>query len=103
MARKRRKLSKDMEAEIKAAHKKVEFISALIRDIREEDIQNEYAKHLCKCMPHVPISLSFTTLRALLKKVKEHWSYIRVFSINSKKTTSFRTISRSGPQALIFS
>ena len=44
MARKRRKLSKDMEAEIKAAHKKVEFISALIRDIREEDIQNEYAE-----------------------------------------------------------
>ena len=44
MARKRRKLSKVMEAEIKAAHKKVEFISAVIRDIREEDIQNEYAE-----------------------------------------------------------
>ena len=44
MARKRRKLSKEMEAEIKAAHKKVEFITAMIRDIREEDIQNEYAE-----------------------------------------------------------
>jgi len=44
MARKRRKLSKDMEAEIKAAQKKVEFVSAMIRDIREEDIQNEYAE-----------------------------------------------------------
>ena len=39
MARKRRKLSKEMEAEIKAAEKKVEFVSAMIRDIREEDIQ----------------------------------------------------------------
>ena len=44
MARKRRKLSKEMEAEIKAAQKKVEFVSAMIRDIREEDIQNEYAE-----------------------------------------------------------
>ena len=44
MARKRRKLSKEMEAEIKAAEKKVEFVSAMIRDIREEDVQNEYAE-----------------------------------------------------------
>ena len=44
MARKRRKLSKEMEAEIKSAQKKVEFVSAMIRDIREEDIQNEYAE-----------------------------------------------------------
>ena len=44
MARKRRKLNKEMEAQIVAAHKKVEFISAMIRDITEEDIQNEYAE-----------------------------------------------------------
>ena len=44
MARKRRKLNKEMEAEISAAQKKVEFISAMIRDITEEDIQNEYAE-----------------------------------------------------------
>lgn len=44
MARKRRKLNKEMEAEIAASLKKVEFISAMIRDITEEDIQNEYAE-----------------------------------------------------------
>jgi len=44
MPKKRRKLSKAMEAEISAAHKKVELISAKIRDIREEDIQNEFAE-----------------------------------------------------------
>ena len=44
MARKRRKLNKEMEADIAAAQKKVEFISAMIRDITEEDIQNEYAE-----------------------------------------------------------
>ena len=44
MVRKRRKLNKEMEAEIAASIKKVEFISAMIRDIIEEDIQNEYAE-----------------------------------------------------------
>ena len=44
MPKKRRKLNKEMEAEIAAAQKKVEFISAMIRDITEEDIQNEYAE-----------------------------------------------------------
>ena len=44
MVRKRRKLNKEMEAEIAASIKKVEFISAMIRDITEEDIQNEYAE-----------------------------------------------------------
>ena len=56
MARKRRKLSKEMEAEIKAAEKKVEFVSAMIRDIREEDIQNEYAEAFA------PVSYTHLTL-----------------------------------------
>ena len=33
-----------MDDYIKAAHKNVEFISAVSRDIREEDIQNEHAE-----------------------------------------------------------
>ena len=44
MAKKRRKLSKPMEAAISAAQKKVELITAKIRDIRDEDIQNEFAE-----------------------------------------------------------
>ena len=58
MARKRRKLSKEMEAEIKAAQKKVEFVSAMIRDIREEDIQNEYAEAFSRSTLPAPTSLS---------------------------------------------
>ncbi len=42
MPKKRRKLSKDMEKEIKLAIKKVEFISAIINDIEDEEIQGEY-------------------------------------------------------------
>ena len=42
MPKKRRKLSKEMEAEMAAAKRKIELISALINDIRDEDIQGEY-------------------------------------------------------------
>ena len=42
MPRKRRKLSKEMEAEMAAAKRKIELIMALINDIRDEDIQGEY-------------------------------------------------------------
>lgn len=44
MAKKRRKLNKPMESAISAAQKKVELITAKIRDIRDEDIQNEFAE-----------------------------------------------------------
>ena len=42
MPRKRRKLNKDMEAAMAAAKRKIELITALINDIRDEDIQGEY-------------------------------------------------------------
>ena len=42
MPKKRRKLSKEMEAEMASAKRKIELISALINDIRDEDIQGEY-------------------------------------------------------------
>jgi hypothetical protein len=42
MPRKRRKLSKEMEAEMAAAKRKIELIMALIHDIRDDDIQGEY-------------------------------------------------------------
>ena len=42
MPKKRRKLNKDMEAEIAAAKRKIELVGALINDIRNEDIQAEY-------------------------------------------------------------
>ena len=42
MPKKRRKLNKDMEAQMAAAKRKIELVSALIHDIRDEDIQAEY-------------------------------------------------------------
>ena len=42
MPKKRRKLSKEMEAEMAAAKRKIELNMALIHDIRDEDVQGEY-------------------------------------------------------------
>ena len=42
MPKKRRKLSKEMELEISKASKKVELVTAIINDIQEEEIQNEF-------------------------------------------------------------
>ena len=42
MPKKRRKLNKEMEAEMAAAKRKIELNMALIHDIRDEDIQGEY-------------------------------------------------------------
>ena len=42
MAKKRRKLSKDLELEISKAAKKVELVTAIINDIQEDDIQTEF-------------------------------------------------------------
>ena len=42
MPKKRRKLNKDMEAQMDAAKRKIALVSALIPSSRDEDIQGEY-------------------------------------------------------------
>lgn len=42
MAKRRRKLSKELEKEISLILKKLELVTALINDIDEEDLQGEY-------------------------------------------------------------
>ncbi len=42
MPKKRRKLNKVMEADIALGKRRVEFITAIIRDIQDEEIQLEY-------------------------------------------------------------
>ncbi len=61
MAKKRRKLSKELESDIAQAAKKVELITAQINDIHEEDIQNEYR------LAFDPIRNSYLLLATLYK------------------------------------
>ena len=42
MAKRRRKLSPELEKNISLAKKQIELITAIIHDIEEEDIQEEY-------------------------------------------------------------
>ena len=42
MAKRRRKLSKELEKEISLILKKLELVTALINDINEEELQGEY-------------------------------------------------------------
>ena len=42
MAKKRRKLNRELESKIASAYKKVELINAQINDIQEDEIQSEY-------------------------------------------------------------
>ena len=42
MPKRRRKLSRELESEIRNAIKKVEFITAVVNDIEDEEIQGEY-------------------------------------------------------------
>tara|TARA_B100001250_G_C19471590_1_gene644743 strand:+ start:324 stop:593 length:270 start_codon:yes stop_codon:yes gene_type:complete len=63
MARRRRKLSPELEKNISLAKKQVELITAIIHDINEEDIQEEYKSAF------LPVMSSYLSLDHLYKEV----------------------------------
>ena len=63
MARRRRKLSPELEKNISLAKKQVELITAIIHDINEEDIQEEYKSAF------LPVMSSYMSLDQLYKEI----------------------------------
>ncbi len=63
MARRRRKLSPELERNISLAKKQVELITAIIHDINEEDIQEEYKSAF------LPVISSYMSLDQLYKEI----------------------------------
>ncbi len=63
MARRRRKLSPELEKNISLAKKQVELITAIIHDINEEDIQEEYKSAF------LPVMSSYMSLDQLYKDI----------------------------------
>ncbi len=63
MARRRRKLSPELEKSISLAKKQVELITAIIHDISEEDIQEEYKSAF------LPVMSSYMSLDQLYKEI----------------------------------
>jgi len=63
MATRRRKLSPELEKKISLAKKEVELITAIIHDINEEDIQEEYKAAF------LPVISSYMSLDQLYKQI----------------------------------
>ncbi len=63
MPRRRRKLSPELEKNISLAKKQVELITAIIHDINEEDIQEEYKSAF------LPVMSSYMSLDQLYKEI----------------------------------
>ena len=61
MARRRRKLSPELEKNISLAKKQIELITAIIHDIDEEDIQEEYKSAF------LPVMSSYMSLDQMYK------------------------------------
>ena len=63
MAKRRRKLSPELEKNISLAKKQIELITAIIHDIDEDDIQEEYKSAF------LPVMSSYMTLDQMYKDV----------------------------------
>ena len=63
MAKKRRKLSTELEKNISLAKKQIELITAIIHDIDEEDIQEEYNAAF------LPVMSAYMSLDQMYKEV----------------------------------
>ena len=63
MAKKRRKLSPELEKNISLAKKQIELITAIIHDIDEDDIQEEYKSAF------LPVMSAYMSLDQMYKEV----------------------------------
>ena len=63
MAKKRRKLSPELEKNISLAKKQIELITAIIHDIDEDDIQEEYKSAF------LPVMSTYMSLDQMYKDV----------------------------------
>ena len=63
MAKRRRKLSPELEKNISLAKKQIELITAIIHDIDEDDIQEEYKSAF------LPVMSAYLSLEQMYKEV----------------------------------
>ena len=82
MAKKRRKLSPELEKNISLAKKQIELITAIIHDIEEDDIQEEYKSAF------LPVMSTYMSLDQLYKEVgfnEETSNLYELYLINLEK------------------
>tara|TARA_Y100001968_G_scaffold311859_1_gene334384 strand:+ start:265 stop:534 length:270 start_codon:yes stop_codon:yes gene_type:complete len=84
MPKRRRKLSPELEKNISLAKKQVELITAIIHDIDEEDIQEEYKNAFLPVMSH------YMTLDQMYKDVGFNEDTTRIYDSYLSKLDSFK-------------
>ena len=84
MAKKRRKLSPELEKNISLAKKQIELITAIIHDIDEEDIQEEYKSAF------LPVMSAYMSLDQMYKEVGYNEETSNLYSLYNTNLDKFK-------------
>ncbi len=85
MAKRRRKLSPELEKNISLAKKQIELITAIIHDIDEEDIQEEYKSAF------LPVMSTYMSLDQLYKDSGFNEDTTNLYQIYLTKLDKFKS------------
>ena len=84
MAKRRRKLSPELEKNISLAKKQIELITAIIHDIDEEDIQEEYKSAF------LPVMSTYMSLEQMYKDVGYTEDSEKLYDLYVSNLTKFK-------------
>ena len=85
MAKRRRKLSPELEKNISLAKKQIELITAIIHDIDEEDIQEEYKSAF------LPVMSSYMSLDQMYNELGFNEDTINLYNLYLSNLESFKS------------
>ncbi len=84
MAKRRRKLSPELEKNISLAKKQIELITAIIHDIDDDDIQDEYKSAF------LPVMSSYMSLDQMYKEVGFNDETINIYELYLANLAKFK-------------
>ena len=84
MAKRRRKLSPELEKNISLAKKQIELITAIIHDIDEDDIQEEYKTAF------LPVMSAYMSLDQMYKEVGFNEDTSNLYQLYLSNLSSFK-------------
>ena len=85
MAKRRRKLSPELERKISLAKKQIELITAIIHDIDEDDIQEEYKSAF------LPVMSAYMSLDQMYKEVGFNDDTTKVYQLYLSNLEKFKS------------
>ena len=85
MAKRRRKLSPELEKDISLAKKQIELITAIIHDIDEDDIQEEYKSAF------LPVMSTYMSLDQMYKELGFNDDTSKLYQIYLRNLEKFKS------------